>query len=484
MLVGPCARCLRDPRSHRWYFNCKGEFYTSRRGSKYFWDWPRAETSTANRSESSASSYYDPDEDGSGIDRHRLDPDEARTHFLPAGRNRRNLGLADRIDGKRKQYRDISRRARQEPGEFTEDFSITDEDEESLERKIARLRQEVSEIKGEFERRRAAKGENGDTDSDGENTVDALCQVLDSTNGLTTSGAGNRMMTKLSKGMKSYDNVKTKSPTEPLKPSQDGLSLSFAQQSPVLPKVADFDARLALIETVMGIDTIPLPTQERQPTRAVFPFLEQLDRQIATLSTSTDSSLDSVSRRVRQLTQDTQRLGEAGAAAKAAQEGSNGPRPPLAPDGESKIDSFIEDPKHVSKINALYGTLPTIESLAPLLPAVLDRLRSLQTIHVDAAGAGQNLEQLETRQEAMAQELKTWREGLETVERKVKEGEKTTAENTTVVETWVKELEKRMDKFRHWVSSNLRRRAAANRGLWLTMATLARDSRRSKWDAC
>lgn len=368
---------------------------------------------------------------------------------MVAGRNRRNLGPADRIDGKRRQYRDISRRAQQEPGELTENFDISDEDEESLERKIARLRQEVSEIKGEFERRRALKEDNGETDSDGEDTVEALCQVLNSTIGLTTNGAGNRMMTKLSKGMKSYDNVKAKSPTESLKPSQDGPALSFAQQSLALPKVAEFDARLALIETVMGIDTIPLPTQERQPTRAVFPFLEQLDRQITTLSTSTDSSLESVSRRVRQLTQDTQRLGETRAAAKAAQEGSNGPQLPHAPDRESKIDGFIEDPEHVSKINALYGTLPTIESLAPLLPAVLDRLRSLQTIHVDAAGAGQNLEHLEMRQEAMAQELKTWREGLETVEGKVKQGEKTIAENTTVIETWVKELEERMNKFRN-----------------------------------
>lgn len=368
---------------------------------------------------------------------------------MVAGRNRRNLGLADRIDGKRRQYRDVSRRARQEPGELTEDLSISDEDEESLERKIARLRQEVSEIKGEFERRRAANEENGETDSDGEDTVEALCQVLDSTNGLTTIGAGNRMMTKLGKGMKPYDSVKAKSPTESSKPSQGEPTLSFARQSLALPKVAEFDARLALIEIVMGIDTIPLPTQERQPTRAVFPFLEQLDRQITTLLTSTDSSLESVCRRVRQLTQDAQSLGEARAAAKAAQEGSNGPQLPLALDGESKIDSFIEDPEQVSKINALYGTLPTIDSLAPLLPVVLDRLRSLQTIHVDAAGAGQNLEHLETRQEAMAQELKTWREGLETVERKVKEGEKTIAENTTVVETWVRELEERMNKFRH-----------------------------------
>lgn len=278
-----------------------------------------------------------------------------------------------------------------------------------------------------------------ETDSDGEDTVEALCQVLNSTNGSNTNGAANLMIKKLGNGMKSYDTVKAKSPTVPLIPGQNQL----------LSKVAEFDARLALIETLMGIDTIPLPTQEREPTRAVFPFIEQLDRQITALSTSTDTSLDSISRRVRQLTQDAQRLGEARSAAKAAQEGSNGPRLPLPFDGEFDTDSFIKDPEHVSKINALYGAIPTIESLAPLLPATLDRLRSLHNIHADAAAANQNLTQCETRQEAMAQELKTWREGLETVERKVKEGENTMAENTTSVETWVKELEERMTRFGH-----------------------------------
>ena len=368
---------------------------------------------------------------------------------MPAERGRRNLGLAGRIDGKRRQYRDISRRARHETGVLTQDFNLSDEDEESLERRIARLRQEVFEIKSEFERRRAAKEENAETDSAGEDTVEALCQVLNSTNGSKTNEAANLMIKKLGQGMKSSNTIKARSPAEPLIPSQDGSAPTFAGHNPALPKVAEFDARLALIETVMGIDTLPLPTQERQPTRAVIPFIEQIDRQITALSTSTDASLDSISRRVRQLTQDAQRLDEARSAAKAAQEESNERRLPLRPDEESNIDSFIRDPDHVSKINALYGALPTIESLAPLLPATLDRLRSLQTIHVDAAAANQNLAQIEIRQEAMAQELTTWREGLETVERKLKEGENTMAENTTVVDTWVKELEERMNKSGH-----------------------------------
>ncbi len=331
-----------------------------------------------------------------------------------------------------------------------EEYSLSDEDEESLERKVARLRQEITEVKEEFERRRAI-GENGDKEltPDGEDTLEALSQML---NG--PDGAASRLKKKLGAGSRLYGTLNAKPSTEPIKHSQDGSALGMAshQQNRTLYKVADFDARITLIETVLGIDAIPLPTQESAPTRAIFPVLDHLDGQISNLSYATESSLDSIGRRVRQLTQDTEKLAEARAAAKAAQEGQNSERndsgrPPA--NGEAKVKASVDDPEQISKINALYGTLPTIESLAPLLPSVLDRLRSLQTIHADAAAASQSLAQLETRQEAMVDELKAWREGLERVEVATKEGEQTMAENATVVETWVEELEARMSKLGH-----------------------------------
>lgn len=371
---------------------------------------------------------------------------------MPLQKSRKDLGLSERIHDKRRQYRDSGRRRRNDSLEDPEPVG-DDEGEESLERKVARLRQEVAEVKGEFERRRARE-EQGDTKILAEeDTLDALSRVLDGSQAANTDGAASRMIKQLGQASKAYDTSKATSTTEPHEQGQLGsaYSVTYApsyQQNHALAKVADFDARIAFMETVLGINAIPLPTQERLPTRAIFPVLDHLDRQISTLSSSTESSLDSINRRVRQLTQDTQKLAEARAAAKAAQEAldsePNESARPVDTSNEIRAKDGIEDPEQTSKINALYGTLATIESLAPLLPSVLDRLRSLQTVHAEAATASQTLAQLEARQDAMVQELKDWREGLEKVESAMKQGEHTMAGNVTVVEKWVKELEDRM----------------------------------------
>lgn len=360
-----------------------------------------------------------------------------------------------RINGKRRQYREPSRERREDTFEAKESSGLSDDDEESLKRKVARLRQEVAEVKGEFERRRA-EGENGGISGseNEEDCLDALGRVLAGIDTVNANGAASRIVKQLGVASRVNDTSKDTSTTESHEQGQNGTAYTVTyapsyQHNHALSKVADFDARITFIEAVLGIDTIPLTTQERLPTRAIFPVLNNLDRQISTLSSSTESSLDSINRRVRQLTQDAQKLGEARAAAKAAQEA-------LSPDEEDAgypppaVDGEIQDSEHISKINALYGTLPTIEALAPLLPSVLDRLRSLQSVHADAASASQNLARLETRQENMAQELKGWREGLEMVENAMKEGERTMAGNVSVVEKWVQELE---DRIKHLAST-------------------------------
>lgn len=212
--------------------------------------------------------------------------------------------------------------------------------------------------------------------------------------------------------------------------------------------MSEFDSRLALIEAALGLDAIPLPTQDRSAAKAIIPTLNSLDKQLITLSTSTDSSLDKISRRVRHLTVDAEKLERARKSAIAAQEA-------LSPTGNSPRSAGlnseagfpeVDDHESMSKINALYGTLSTIESLSSLLPSVLDRLRSLRTLHADAAIASQTLSKVESRQEAMKEDLQGWREGLEKVEKAMEHGEQTMKGNTEMVEAWVKELEERMQK--------------------------------------
>ena len=419
-------------------------------------------TSTTLRSESPESTYDD--DDSSGIDRHRLHADEARTHFEPAVTG--DHSLSSRIGSKRKSYRSTSRKRRKDRPEMNGIINglelSSDEEDESLERKLARLRREVAEVKDEFERREKKPQDAVAKEKDDETgSLDALSQVLEGVGSTTAdaeNGAADRLTKRLTSAVKPNGVPVRNLPAASAQ--QDGASSTYTityapkyQEEHTLSKVSDFESRLTLIEAALGIDAIPLPTQERSAAKAVIPTLDMLDKQLNTLSTSTDSSLDTIRRRVQQLTHDTEKLEQSRKSAKAAHEALR--QEALSPTGKSVRSPTlntaaripeIEDPEVTSKVNALYGTLNTIESLAPLLPSVLDRLRSLRTLHADAATASQTLSKVESRQEAMKDELEGWRLGLEKVEKAMEQGEQTMKANTEMVEGWVKELEERISK--------------------------------------
>ena len=315
-------------------------------------------------------------------------------------------------------------------------------------------------MKGEYERRKSSKKDGSvPTSQDQEISLDTLGQLLDDIsipgdNG--SKGAASRLANKLGTAAKSFKNSTASSRAEDVQQLQEKpiYTMTYApayEQNSTLAKVTDFDARLTMLEAVLGVEAVPLPIQDNSPAKAVIPILNALNKQISTLSSSTDSSLDSVSRRVRQLTQDAEKLDEARKFAKAAQEEidhstSRRKTPSIAVAEKAMSDKVVDHLEQTSKINALYGTLSTIESLAPLLPPLLDRLRSLRYIHADAATASQSLAKVEARQEAMEEDIKGWREGLEKVERAMTQGEQTMNGNTKMVEGWVKELEDRMQK--------------------------------------
>ncbi|KAJ8071565.1 hypothetical protein OCU04_001888 [Sclerotinia nivalis] len=394
-------------------------------------------------SQSTSSSYDDFDEDDEelgGISRSRLHPDEARSHFSPAQIDARDVDFSDRVTAKRKSYKASSRRhrKRQDGTEEFGDFS-DDDDGESLERKLARLRREIEEVKEEYGKRNLEKK---DTEEDGESIdgddIASLSKLLDgisANQGDQFTSAGARLAKDLGTGIKANGPPQTSQGTG--EPST--YTVTYAptyQQSHALAKAADFDARLALLEKVLGLNSTMDFTSS---SIAVLPTLDILERQVSILTESTPSSLDSISRRVRTLTQEAEKLEESRKSAKAAQDSLRSAGGEVAPeDGE--------DAEQISKINALYGTLPTIENLAPLLPSLLDRLRSLRAIHADAATASENLDRVEQRQAEMTNDIKKWQEGLEKVEEAIIRGETVIGGNMKVVEGWVKDLEDKMSK--------------------------------------
>lgn len=369
-------------------------------------------------------------------------PDVARNVFSPAQIDARDADFSDRISGKRKSYKASTRR-QQRRADGTEEYGdFNDEDErESLERKLARLKREIEEVREEYDRRNAeSKDADGKQDVD-EHDITSLSSTLDGLSAIQAkaAGTGGKFAKDLGTG------IKANGPPQRVQGTGEPATYTVTyaptyQQSHALAKAADFDARLALLEKTLGLSSSALPmADETRIPKAILPTLETLQRQISLLSDATPSSLDSISRRVRTLTQEADRLDESRKAAKAA-------RDALKSAGGDIVEEEGEDSEQVSKINALYGTLATIENLAPLLPSLLDRLRSLRAIHADAATASESLERAEKKQADMAGEIKKWSAGLEKVEEAMKNAETIMGGNMKVLEGWVKELEAKVEK--------------------------------------
>ncbi|KAF8424559.1 Dynamitin-domain-containing protein [Tirmania nivea] len=282
--------------------------------------------------------------------------------------------------------------------------------------------------------------------------------------------------------------------------SQPSYTITYApsfHQSHSLARAADFDLRLTTLERLLGTthsSTTHLSNLDKHlPANAIIPTLDDLARQISVLTSANQPFVEAVNRRVKILTEQAEKLAEvkrsatrgtllegashsAPSASGLGGGGSGGPHVGAGVTRRATVSTAlggasagagtgVDDDSHSplapsimygnlgaidtdreTKINALYGVLPTIQQLGPLLPSVLDRLRSLRAIHADAGRAAEGLEGIEKRQEEMSVEIKRWREALKKVEGVMKETEGVFMGNVGKVEEWVRGLEERMEK--------------------------------------
>jgi nuclear migration protein JNM1 len=323
-------------------------------------------------------------------------------------------------------------------GEEIGDLS-DEEDMESLERKIARLKREVEEAKEEYGRKKATAASTPKVDNDEltEEGLASLGEVLESLSlpaGHTRVMAGTITDPTKTAAQSSAAGVALDEPT---------YTVTYApsyEQTHALVKTAEFENRLLMLEKAIGATSAALDVDLNGLPRAIVPTLDVLQRQISTLAQASTATLDPISRRVRNLTQEAEQLARARKDAKEQNDQF------LSEKEKANKENSSSNEEQDAKINALYGTLATIENLAPLLPPLLDRLRSLRAIHADAAMANETLDRIAKQQMDMATELKQWREGLEKIEGAMKEGNAVMEGNMKVMDSWVKDLEARMVK--------------------------------------
>ncbi|KAL2155101.1 hypothetical protein VTH82DRAFT_3777 [Thermothelomyces myriococcoides] len=400
----------------------------------------------------------DDDDDTTGISRSRLRVDQARSKFMPANVDATGVDFSDRLVNRWRSYKTSTRHHRIHEDGTEEIGDLSDEDEATnLTRKIARLRREIEEAKDEYQKQKAALGESkggeeGEEEDEEEEDVtddefDSLSKMINELSGLDQP-----LPARTIPAPPPGSAGKQKDSGEPAGGANYGMTPDpDHERARVLAKAAEFDSRLLVLEKALGLGSAGMPEFDAGSLpRAIIPLLENLHKQISTLSEASVPSLDNISRRVRALTQEAENLEKARRNAKTAQDalasaGATAPAAPAAPAATAE-GGTREDSEQMAKINALYGTLPTIENLTPLLPPLLDRLRSLRSLHAEAATAAETLASLEKKQAEMADEIQQWREGLEKVEGAVREGGETMTKNVEVISGWVKDLEERMAK--------------------------------------
>ena len=382
------------------------------------------------------------DDDESGVIRSKVDKDRAISRFRDTKVNARKADFSDRLNGSRQYYKTSSRRGRKasytngDEGDFDEG---SDGEEETLDRKIARLKREIEEARVELaekdeDRELFSDAPESKPDEDGEEhtleSINKLSEALDAVY-LTRNGMSRGPSADLAQTLAKFDGKSSHQadPTQSLAwpPLTASSPEHQAQLSQALAKAAEFDGRLSFLEQALGLTGEGFSIQDDDPPKPILHTLSTLDRQMQTL-TNSSASVDAASGKTRKLIEQAEQL--------------------LKVKSEyNAIDHpTTEDAENVSKLNGLYGTLSTIDSLAPTLPMVLDRLRTLRLLHTSAAGAGNTLDEIEKRQAEQAAEIKQWREALDQVERNVKSSEDGLLENVKSVEGWVKELEGRMAK--------------------------------------
>ncbi|CAI7637024.1 unnamed protein product [Penicillium manginii] len=431
----------------------------------------------------------DSDHDDAGtspdIDREGVNADQARMHFMGAAVDARDANFSDSISMKRQAYRSKNktrrRRIRDDGSEEVGDFS--DSEDESLDRRLARLRREVEDLKVEMASKASAEGQvvteskpsqsaeqQGDKElGDG---VAELSRALDNLHASSRSNqassgysAATVLSQKLAPGANSAASGAQQQSSADGQPSAtSALPQPAPSSAGILSHAAAFEGRLALLESSMGISSSSNPFVSggiSEPAlQPVLPALDQLASRLAALTGllvgtnpaagapsmpgMTTPHLEALSTRVRKLTTDAEALASARKRAADAAKASQNARIANTEDDTPAQDVNFGNDEQTAKIQALYATLPTIQSLHPLLPSVLERLRSLRACHAGAAHAAESLNELEKHQAEMTSEIEQWREGLAAVEEKMSQGEAALRSNVETVEPWVRGLESRM----------------------------------------
>ncbi|KAK9454886.1 Dynamitin-domain-containing protein [Dipodascopsis uninucleata] len=100
----------------------------------------------------------------------------------------------------------------------------------------------------------------------------------------------------------------------------------------------------------------------------------------------------------------------------------------------------------IEKIRALYNSLSSVERLSDIVPPLIDRLQSLQYVHIEAEQTVTNTKDLYQRVASLNSSITKWQDNLESAEKKVLALEKREKENLQSIRDWIEKLEDQINQ--------------------------------------
>ncbi|KAI8991770.1 Dynamitin-domain-containing protein [Mycotypha africana] len=173
-------------------------------------------------------------------------------------------------------------------------------------------------------------------------------------------------------------------------------------------KLSDIDQRLARLEKLIGsrsgegLESLPSDIAASSLVNS----LSKLEQQVAVLTQP--GQLEMIARRVKILNSDLERLNELKSGRKDTYSFTLSSFTP-SNNTQTNADNVNKDGSNdtETKINKMFDTMEKIDPLLNLTPALLTRLKSLQSLHMEAASFSQSVKVISEEQTRMADELKS-----------------------------------------------------------------------------
>lgn len=382
-----------------------------------------------------ASTVVSEDDNDAALDRQRFQTDQARSRFQPSRVDAQGVDFSDNIAAQRRSYR-TSTRDRRRRGEILGHDS--DDENEAFIEKLARVKREAMELQREYNQGVESGNKLKTEEMDPLRVIESISNEVDSIYAARRGGVKGPEA-QLDRTVQKFKDYKPFEPSPLITkaiakaPPLPGTQIQKGQLDHVLSQAADFDKRITELENSLGLNGNTMPDISPESTFPVFTQLKSFEQTLSILGEASANNLDGSIQHIKKLTAEAEQL-------KATREDA----------ARSGTVSYDDDeaayPDREAKINALYGTLPAIDKLSPILPIILERLRTLRLIHTSAWQADEVLDELELRQSKQENEIMNWQKQLEIMEKRMKQATDVMHGNMKTIGTDVKNFEARVEK--------------------------------------